>query len=55
MKAIRTILACIRKADKQYNLINHGDKIMVGLSGGKDSMLLTYALSLYQKFSDIML
>lgn len=51
MKAIRTILACIRKADKQYNLINHGDKIMVGLSGGKDSMLLTYALSLYQKFS----
>ena len=51
MKAIRTILACIRKADKQYNLINHGDKILIGLSGGKDSVALTYALSLYQKFS----
>ena len=51
MKAIRTILACIRKADQTYNLINHGDKILIGLSGGKDSVALTYALSLYQKFS----
>ena len=51
MKAIRTILACIRKADQAYNLINHGDKILIGLSGGKDSVALTYALSLYQKFS----
>ena len=44
-------MACIRKADQMYNLINHGDKIMIGLSGGKDSVALTYALSLYQKFS----
>ena len=51
MKAIRTVLACIRKADQTYNLINHGDKILIGLSGGKDSVVLTYALSLYQKFS----
>ena len=51
MKAIRTVLACIRKADQQYNLINHGDKILIGLSGGKDSVVLTYCLSLYQKFS----
>ncbi|MCQ2814679.1 MAG: GNAT family N-acetyltransferase [Bacilli bacterium] len=51
MKAIRTVLACLRKADQKYNLINHGDKIVVGLSGGKDSMALCYALSLYQKFS----
>lgn len=51
MKAIRIILACLRKADNTYNLINHGDKIVVGLSGGKDSVLLLYALSLYQKFS----
>ena len=42
MKAIRTLLACIRKADQTYNLINHGDKIVVGLSGGKDSMALLY-------------
>ena len=51
MKAIRTILACIRKADNKYNLINHGDKIVVGLSGGKDSVALLYCLHLYQKFS----
>ena len=51
MKAIRTVLACIRKADQEYNLINHGDKILIGLSGGKDSVVLTYSLSLYQKFS----
>ena len=51
MKSIRTLLACIRKADNKYNLINHGDKIVVGLSGGKDSVSLLYCLSLYQKFS----
>lgn len=51
MKAIRTILACIRKADQKYNLINHGDKIVIGLSGGKDSIALLYTLSLYLKFS----
>ena len=51
MKAIRTLLACIRKADQTYNLINHGDKIIVGLSGGKDSLALLYCLNLYKKFS----
>lgn len=51
MKAIRQVLALLRKADQTYNLINHGDKIVIGLSGGKDSVVLTYVLSLYQKFS----
>ena len=44
MKAIREVLACIRKADQTYNLINHGDKIVIGLSGGKDSICLLYSL-----------
>ena len=51
MKVIREVLAAVRRADQTYNLINHGDKIVIGLSGGKDSIALTYVLSLYQKFS----
>ena len=51
MKAIRTVLARLRQADQQYNLIENGDKILIGLSGGKDSVTLTYALTLYRKFS----
>ena len=51
MKMIRQVLAAVRRADQTYNLINHGDKIIIGLSGGKDSVVLTYVLSLYQKFS----
>lgn len=52
MKAIRIVLACLRKADETYNLINDKDKIVLGLSGGKDSVALLYALHLYQKFSN---
>lgn len=46
---MKKILAKIRKADQDYNLINDGDKIAVGISGGKDSTLLLYALKLYKK------
>lgn len=51
MKGIRILLACIRKADTDFNLINDGDRIVIGVSGGKDSMALLYSLHLYQKFS----
>lgn len=51
MEAIRVILACIRKADIEFNLINDGDRICLGISGGKDSMSMFYALNLYKKFS----
>ena len=47
--SMKKILSCIRKADEMFNLIEDKDKIGVGLSGGKDSTLLLYALSLYQK------
>ena len=46
--AIRKILSTIRKADEMFSLIEDGDKIGVGISGGKDSSLLLYALRLYQ-------
>jgi len=52
MKYIRNILAALRKADRDYSLIDSGDKILVGLSGGKDSLSLLRALSVYGKFAD---
>lgn len=51
MKALRIILASIKKADEEFNLINDKDKIVIGISGGKDSMVLLYSLALYKKYS----
>ena len=50
--SMKKILGCIRKADHDYNLIEENDKICVGISGGKDSMVLLYALNLYKGFCE---
>lgn len=47
------ILSLMRKAVEKYRMILNGDNIFVGLSGGKDSMLLLTALRTMQKFKDI--
>ena len=49
---LHTILGDIRKADQDYQLIDDGDRIAVGVSGGKDSMVLLTALHMYSKFAD---
>lgn len=49
---LHTILGDIRKADQDYHLIDDGDRIAVGVSGGKDSMVLLTALHMYSKFAD---
>ena len=49
--AMSTVLGCIKQADIDYNLIQDGDRIAIGISGGKDSMVLALAMSLYQRFS----
>ena len=46
--SMKKILATMRKADEMFNLIDNGDTIGVGVSGGKDSSLLLYSLYLYQ-------
>ena len=48
---MRRLLGALRRADERFHLIEEGDKIAVGLSGGKDSMALLYALTLYKRFS----
>jgi len=51
-KHLREILAAIRRADETFNLIADNDRLAIGISGGKDSIVLFYALTLYQKFSN---
>ena len=42
---MQRILSFVRRACDDYNMIEYGDKIAVGVSGGKDSMLLLAALN----------
>jgi tRNA(Ile)-lysidine synthase TilS/MesJ len=48
---MKKTLGCLRRADQDFHLIESGDRIVIGISGGKDSLLLLHALSLYRKFS----
>lgn len=47
---IQILLGHLRRADQRFDLIQNGDKIAVGLSGGKDSLTLLQCLVNYQKF-----
>jgi len=44
-------MGLMRKTIQEYGLIEEGDRVAVGLSGGKDSMALLFALSHFKKFS----
>lgn len=50
---MQQILKTIRRGIFDYNMIEPNDKIAVGLSGGKDSMVLLDALYRIKQFSDI--
>lgn len=45
-KLMRRIQKCFNKGVVQYGLLEDGDKILVGLSGGKDSLALLELLAL---------
>ena len=47
---LQQLLSYTRKAVDTYHMINKGDKIAVGISGGKDSLTLLYALSGLRRF-----
>ena len=47
---LQQVLSVTRKAIDDYHMIESGDKIAVGISGGKDSLTLLYALHGLMRF-----
>ncbi len=47
---LQRLLSYTRKAVDEYNMIEEGDHIAVGISGGKDSLTLLYALHGLKRF-----
>ncbi|MBP5193779.1 MAG: tRNA 2-thiocytidine(32) synthetase TtcA [Clostridia bacterium] len=47
---LQKLLSPARRAIDDYKMIEEGDKIAVGLSGGKDSVTLLYILAALEKF-----
>ena len=47
---MQKILSNVRKAISNYHLINTGDCVAVGVSGGKDSMAMLYSLYQLKKY-----
>lgn len=47
---LQQLLSYTRRAIDDYNMIDDGDKIAIGISGGKDSLTLLYALHGLKRF-----
>ncbi|MBO4412946.1 MAG: tRNA 2-thiocytidine(32) synthetase TtcA [Clostridia bacterium] len=47
---LRKILSGVSKSIYEFKMIENGDKVAVGLSGGKDSLILLAALANFKKF-----
>ena len=50
MENIKRVLSHVRRAVDDYEMINDGDKIAVGVSAGKDSLTLLCALAELRRF-----
>lgn len=50
---MKKILSAMRKGIQDYKMIEEGDRIAVGVSGGKDSLTLLCALAALRKFSEV--
>ena len=49
---LQNILSDIRKVDHDFHLFDENDRIAIGISGGKDSILLLEAMNNLKKFKD---
>ena len=47
---MQQVYSVVRKAIDDYHMIDEGDKIAIGISGGKDSLTLLYALHGLRRF-----
>ncbi len=47
---LQQVLSYVRKAADDYRMIENGDKIAIGISGGKDSLTLLWALKHLKRF-----
>lgn len=50
MKELQKLMSGVRRAVQHYDMIADGDRIVVGLSGGKDSSALLFALAKMREF-----
>lgn len=50
VRELQRLLSYARRAVEDYDMIKEGDKIAVGISGGKDSLALLVALSELRRF-----
>ncbi|MBE6960363.1 MAG: tRNA 2-thiocytidine biosynthesis protein TtcA [Ruminococcaceae bacterium] len=49
---MQKMMGLVRRCVEDYNMINPGDKIAVGVSGGKDSLVLLQLLAGLRQYSD---
>ena len=47
---MKRIISCVRKAVEDYDMIQEGDRVAVGISGGKDSLILLGALASLSRY-----
>ena len=47
---LQRLLSLTRQAVDAYGMIDDGDRIAIGVSGGKDSLALLYAMENLMKF-----